>query len=129
MATKKSWWIAQNIKDSPWQRLWVKRYAWESVNPWNIIIRQRVTKYYPWDWVLMWRDHTIFAVEVWTVHCTEKRQTKFYWRVYRDTFVHVQSKWENEVKSKKSVKSVAKKPSTKKTSVAKKATKEASAKE
>lgn len=89
MAHKKSWWIAQNIKDSPWQRLWVKRFAWEKVISWNIIIRQRWTKYFPWFWVKIWKDHTIFAVIDWVVSFSEKKQTKFDWRVFKDVFVHV----------------------------------------
>lgn len=109
MAHKKSWWIAQNIKDSPWQRLWVKKYAWEKVISWNIIIRQRGTKYFPWEWVQIWKDHTIFSVIEWTVYFTEKKQAKFDWRIFKDTIVHVRPLLGVAVKEKASKPKVVKK--------------------
>lgn len=89
MAHKKSGWTAKNIHDSPWQRLWVKKFAGEKVIEWNIIVRQRWTKFYPWVGTRIWKDYTIFSVSNWEVYFTEKRQLKFNWRTYRNVFVNV----------------------------------------
>ncbi len=112
MAHKKSWWTAQNVHDSPGQRLWIKKYAGEAVIAWNILARQRGNKFYPWAWVWMWKDHTLYALVDWVVYFTEKRQLKFNWRVYRDVFLHIKSEaW--DIKKKKVV--------AKKVSISKKA--------
>ena len=127
MAHKKSGWTAQNVHDSPWQRLWIKKYAGQRVVSWNILVRQRWTKWCPWNWTEMWKDFTIFAVSDWIVYFTEKRQLKFNWRVYRDIFVHVSETGKPEArkpatkKVKVEKKSAAKKPAVKSSPAAKKA--------
>lgn len=108
MAHKKSWWTAQNVHDSPGQRLWIKKFAGQAVIAWNILARQRGNKYYPWAWVWMWKDHTLYALVPWVVYFTEKRQLKFNWRVYRNVFLHLKSE-PGEVQVKKAVKKVVNK--------------------
>lgn len=101
MAHKKAGWTVKNVTDSAWQRLWVKLFWWEKANPWNIIIRQRWTKWHPWAGVQMWVDHTIFSVIDWYVKFYEKKQMKFNWRTYKDIFVSVVEKNEQKEKAVK----------------------------
>ncbi len=67
MAHKKSGGSSRNGRDTAGRRLGVKKFGGENVQPGNIIIRQRGTKYHPGDNVGMGRDHTIFATEPGTV--------------------------------------------------------------
>lgn len=60
-ATKKAGGSTKNGRDSPGQRLGVKKFGGEAVIPGNIIVRQRGTRYHPGENVGMGRDHTIFA--------------------------------------------------------------------
>ena len=62
MAHKKAGGSSRNGRDSPGQRLGVKKYGGEHVVPGNIIIRQRGTKWHPGRNVGMGRDHTLFAL-------------------------------------------------------------------
>ncbi|MEM7223593.1 MAG: 50S ribosomal protein L27 [Pseudomonadota bacterium] len=62
MAHKKAGGSSRNGRDSPGQRLGVKRFGGEQVVPGNIIVRQRGTKFHPGANVGMGRDHTIFAL-------------------------------------------------------------------
>jgi large subunit ribosomal protein L27 len=61
MAHKKAGGSSRNGRDSPGQRLGVKRFGGESVTAGNIIVRQRGTKFHPGRNVGMGRDYTIFA--------------------------------------------------------------------
>ncbi|MXO84881.1 50S ribosomal protein L27 [Altererythrobacter aurantiacus] len=63
MAHKKAGGSSRNGRDSPGQRLGVKKFGSEAVVPGNIIVRQRGTKYYPGVNVGMGKDHTLFALE------------------------------------------------------------------
>ena len=63
MAHKKAGGSSRNGRDSAGRRLGVKKFGGESVEPGNIIIRQRGTKYHPGTGVGMGRDHTIFALD------------------------------------------------------------------
>ncbi len=62
MAHKKAGGSSRNGRDSPGQRLGVKRFGGENVIPGNILVRQRGTQFHPGDNVGMGRDHTIFAL-------------------------------------------------------------------
>ena len=62
MAHKKAGGSSRNGRDSPGQRLGVKKFGGEYVVPGNIIVRQRGTRFHPGDGVGIGRDHTIFAV-------------------------------------------------------------------
>jgi large subunit ribosomal protein L27 len=61
MAHKKAGGSTRNGRDSQSKRLGVKRYDGEVVEPGNIIVRQRGTKFHPGDNVGCGRDHTLFA--------------------------------------------------------------------
>ena len=62
MAHKKAGGSSRNGRDSPGQRLGVKKFGGEIVVSGNIIVRQRGTKFHPGSHVGMGRDHTLFAV-------------------------------------------------------------------
>ena len=62
MAHKKAGGSSRNGRDSPGQRLGVKKFGGEIVVPGNILVRQRGTKFHPGSHVGMGRDHTLFAL-------------------------------------------------------------------
>ena len=62
MAHKKAGGSSRNGRDSPGQRLGVKRYGGEHVVPGNIIVRQRGTEFHPGANVGIGKDHTLFAL-------------------------------------------------------------------
>jgi large subunit ribosomal protein L27 len=62
MAHKKAGGSSRNGRDSPGQRLGVKKFGGEHVIPGNIIIRQCGTKWHPGANVGMGRDFTLFAL-------------------------------------------------------------------
>lgn len=61
MARTKSAGATRGNRDSISKRLGVKLFGGQKAYPGNIIIRQRGTKFYPGQGVLMGRDFTIFA--------------------------------------------------------------------
>jgi large subunit ribosomal protein L27 len=61
MAHKKGGGSSRNGRDSPGQRLGVKRYGGQAVRAGTIIVRQRGTKFKPGNNVGLGRDCTIFA--------------------------------------------------------------------
>lgn len=61
MAHKKAGGSSRNGRDSPGQRLGVKRFGGQFVLAGNILVRQRGTVFYPGVNVGMGRDHTLFA--------------------------------------------------------------------
>lgn len=75
MAHKKAGGSSRNGRDSKGRRLGFKKFGGQIVVPGNIILRQRGTKFYPGDNVMMGKDHTIFSVEKGTVRfkCSGKR--------------------------------------------------------
>ena len=78
MAHKKAGGSSRNGRDSPGQRLGIKKFGGQHVIPGNIIARQRGTRWHPGDGVGMGTDHTIFAV----VDGTVTYQTKAKGRTY-----------------------------------------------
>ena len=62
MAHKKGVGSSRNGRDSPGQRLGVKRFGGENVLAGNIIVRQHGTKIHPGENVGMGRDYTLFAL-------------------------------------------------------------------
>ncbi len=62
MAHKKGVGSSRNGRNSPGQRLGVKRFGGESVIAGNIIVRQHGTKVHPGNNVGMGRDYTLFAL-------------------------------------------------------------------
>lgn len=61
MAHTKSAGATRGNRDSISKRLGVKLFGGQKAYPGNIIIRQKGTKFYPGQGVLMGRDFTIFA--------------------------------------------------------------------
>ena len=62
MAHKKAGGSPRNGRNSPGQRLGVKKFGGESVVAGNIIMRQRGTKIMPGRNVGLGRDHTLFSL-------------------------------------------------------------------
>ena len=62
MAHKKGVGSSRNGRDSPGQRLGVKRYAGQKVRAGNILVRQRGTRFYPGANVGVGNDWTLFAL-------------------------------------------------------------------
>ncbi|HEY5048275.1 MAG TPA: 50S ribosomal protein L27 [Rhizomicrobium sp.] len=61
MAHKKAGGSSRNGRDSPGQRLGVKKFGGEAIEAGNVIIRQRGTQFYAGSNVGMGKDHTLFA--------------------------------------------------------------------
>ena len=61
MAHMKAGGSSRNGRDSNPKMLGVKIYGGEVINPGNVIVRQRGTKFYPGENVGMGKDHTLFA--------------------------------------------------------------------
>lgn len=62
MAHVKAGGVAKGNKDSVSKRLGVKIYGAQIAKPGNIIVRQKGTKIFPGNGVMMGKDFTIFAV-------------------------------------------------------------------
>ena len=62
MAHKKGGGSSRNGRDSAGQRLGIKRYDGETVQPGTIIVRQRGTRVHPGKNVGLGKDHTIFSL-------------------------------------------------------------------
>lgn len=67
MAHTKAQGSVRGNRDSVAKRLGVKLYAGEQAKSGSIIIRQKGTKFFPGDGVLMGRDFTLFAKQAGTV--------------------------------------------------------------
>jgi large subunit ribosomal protein L27 len=78
MAHKKGEGSSRNGRDSASKRLGVKIYGGQIASPGNIIVRQRGTKFYPGEGVMMGKDHTIFAVTEGVVSFRRRRNNKNY---------------------------------------------------
>ncbi|MGM0914334.1 MAG: 50S ribosomal protein L27 [Pseudomonadota bacterium] len=63
MAHKKAAGSTRNGRDSESKRLGVKLFGGQVVNPGNIIVRQRGTKFHAGTGVGIGRDHTLFALD------------------------------------------------------------------
>ncbi|OGH14834.1 MAG: 50S ribosomal protein L27 [Candidatus Levybacteria bacterium RIFCSPLOWO2_02_FULL_37_10] len=62
MAHTKAQGSVKGNRDSIAKRLGVKLYAGQKVEPGNIIVRQKGTKFFPGDGVEMGKDFTLFAI-------------------------------------------------------------------
>jgi len=62
MAHVKAGGVAKGNKDSVSKRLGVKIYGGQNAKSGNILVRQKGTKVYPGEGVMMGKDYTIFAV-------------------------------------------------------------------
>lgn len=78
MAHKKGEGSSRNGRESHSHRLGVKLFGGQLAIPGNIIIRQRGTRFYPGQGVMMGKDHTIFAVETGIVKFRKRRGERNY---------------------------------------------------
>ena len=78
MAHKKAGGSSRNGRDSPGQRLGVKRFGGQTVLAGNILVRQRGTKFHPGDNVGIGKDHTLFALTDGQVAFRTKRLGRTY---------------------------------------------------
>lgn len=62
MAHKKGGGSSVNGRNSPGQRLGVKKFGGEEVRAGNIIIRQHGTKFHPGNNVALGKDYTVFSL-------------------------------------------------------------------
>ncbi|RAI00773.1 50S ribosomal protein L27 [Acuticoccus sediminis] len=62
MAHKKAGGSSRNGRDTAGRRLGFKKFGGEAVEPGNIIVRQRGTRWHAGDNVGMGKDHTLFAL-------------------------------------------------------------------
>ena len=62
MAHKKAGGSTRNGRESNPKYLGVKMYGGQVIEPGNIIVRQRGTKFHPGTGVGLGRDHTLFAL-------------------------------------------------------------------
>jgi large subunit ribosomal protein L27 len=62
MAHKKAGGSSRNGRDSPGQRMGVKRFGGQVVRAGNILVRQKGTRIHPGENVGMGRDYTLFAL-------------------------------------------------------------------
>jgi large subunit ribosomal protein L27 len=78
MAHKKAGGSSRNGRDSPGQRLGVKRFGGQTVAAGNILVRQRGTKFHPGSNVGIGKDHTLFALVTGQVAFQTKREGRCY---------------------------------------------------
>ncbi|MBL8548988.1 MAG: 50S ribosomal protein L27 [Hyphomonadaceae bacterium] len=78
MAHKKAGGSSRNGRDSPGQRLGVKRFGGQTVRAGEILVRQRGTKFHPGQNVGLGRDHTLFALCDGQVEFAVKRQSRMF---------------------------------------------------
>ncbi len=124
MAHKKAAWSAKNLRDSKPKYRWVKVFWWQNVLAWNIILRQKWTKYQVGKNTYMWKDFSIHAAIDGVVEFSKANISKFDGRKYLKTLVNVVpvdtvEKKETKKETTKEVKKVPKKEEVKKEEVKK----------
>jgi len=77
MAHTKAQKTVRGNRDSRSKRLGVKIYGGQSVEPGNIIIRQRGTKVNPGEGTMLGRDFTIMALKKGTVKFFQRKGEKY----------------------------------------------------
>ena len=76
MAHKKGAGSSRNGRESASKRLGIKKFGSQHVISGNIILRQRGTKFYPGENVLMGKDHSLQALVEGKVKYTTRAQGK-----------------------------------------------------
>lgn len=92
MAHRKSGGTATNLKDSPGQRLGIKRAHGSKVGPGMILVRQRGKKYRAGENTKYAKDFSIFSMVSGTVNFKKRRITKFTGNKAMATVVEVKKK-------------------------------------
>lgn len=78
-ATKKTAGSTKNGRDSNPKYLGVKKFGGEKVEPGNIIVRQRGTRFHPGNYVGMGKDHTLFSLQEGHVRFEKNKLTGRKW--------------------------------------------------
>ncbi len=89
MAHKKAGWSAKNLRDSNPKYRWVKVFGWQTISAWDIIIRQKWTKFECGKNTYEGRDFTVHSNKDWVVTFKKKKFTRFDGRKYLKTVVEV----------------------------------------
>jgi len=89
MSHKKAGGSSKNGRDSKSKRLGIKLYEGQCVNAGNVLVRQKGNKYFAGENVGTGKDFTLFALKDGIVKFTEKRQTKYDGRVFKNRMVHI----------------------------------------
>jgi len=89
MSKTKAGGSSKNGRDSKAKRLGVKVWGGQVIHAGSIIIRQRGTKFHAGENVGIGKDHTLFALKTGEVKFTEKSNTKYDGRKFKDVFVNV----------------------------------------
>ena len=76
MAHKKAGGSTSNGRNSPGQRLGIKRFGGELVNAGEILVRQVGTKFHPGSNVGLGKDYTLFALTTGHVQFSRYSKTK-----------------------------------------------------
>jgi len=89
MAHKKAQGSTSNGRDSKAKRLGLKKAAGETVQPGQILIKQRGTKYRPGLNVKKGADDTLYAAKEGVVTFKKKQVPNFHGKLIKKTFVEV----------------------------------------
>ncbi|MBU0528926.1 50S ribosomal protein L27 [bacterium] len=89
MSHKKAGGSSKNGRDSNAKRLGVKLFAGQKVRAGGILVKQKGSKFFAGDNVGTGKDFSLFALKDGVVKFTEKRQTKFDGRIFRNKLVNV----------------------------------------
>ncbi len=89
MAHKKAGWSAKNLRDSKPKYRWVKIFGGQDVKAWDIIIRQKGSKYECGKNTYVWSDFTVHSKVAGKVEFKKKKFEKFDGKVYLKTVVDV----------------------------------------
>ena len=90
MAHKKAGWSAKNLRDSKPKYRWVKIFWGQEAKAWDIIIRQKWSKYECGKNTYVWKDFTVHSKVAGKVVFKKKKFEKFDWKTYLKTVVDVQ---------------------------------------
>lgn len=89
MAHKKAGGSTTNIHDSPGQRLGIKRFAGQTVQSGNILVRQRGTRYQAGENVGVGVDHTLFAQKTGVILFHTKQTRRFTGKLGKKIFLSI----------------------------------------
>lgn len=92
MAHKKAAGSAKNLRNSNPKYRWIKLFGGQSAKAWNIVVRQKWTKYITWENTYLWKDYTIHAKTDGIVRFSKKKVVRFDWRKYEKTVVNISEK-------------------------------------
>lgn len=89
MAHKKAGWSAKNLRDSNAQYRWVKVFWGQTISAWDIVIRQKWSKYECGKNTYVGKDFTVHAKVDGVVSFKTKKFIRFDGRRYLKTVVEI----------------------------------------